>query len=663
MRRALFPRIAALDTVIDQAAGEIATLPFHPRELQGAADGLFSALTAWRAVANHLEFAPDLTSEAARVRDCLPPVLMRTEAIGNPASWQYEPRAMRTAMLVAVRRLMTLPADTPSLQLLCDRTAEGLLALCRAVSGIMVLDHPWVTQLPQHVAWLRVPDVLPALINGVRAFLTIGAAALIWVWAGWPGGVPFIEFAAIAITLFAPREDAAYATARSFTIGTALTAVCAAVVAFAVLPRSRTSLASVPCSVWCWYRLGPCRHGPGNSRCSSRWRPTSFRCSARRTHGLRSGAILNLAMALLGGVAFAMLAMRLLPPMPPEMRVRRLLALTLRDLRRLTHGRLQRSSVAWTGRMYGRLSAVPEAVDTLQPAQMTAALAVGSEIIRLRHVARRFGIAAVLEPAMTAIAAGDSSRAIDALDRFDRTLAELPATQPGEAAVARAGQCLLHHRRAEPARQLFRREGGDMRYTEINLFGVYVAPIAPMIVAGWVLLIPLRRVADRFGLLRYVWHPALFLLQCTSSCCRRSCFWRKDRAVMADADIQIRTQAAAELHRRPRLPATSAPARPAARRAGTGDADRAGAGRIATWAAVAGYMAAPWTRDGTVRAYVVTVAPEVSGRIVQLPVVDNQSVHKGDVLMVIDPTDYAIAVDQAQAAVNQATCECGQRRA
>jgi hypothetical protein len=32
-----------------------------------------------------------------------------------------------------------------------------------------------------------------------------------------------------------------------------------------------------------------------------------------------------------------------------------------------------------------------------------------------------------------------------------------------------------------------------------------------MILAAWVLLIPLRRVADRFGLLRYVWHPALFL--------------------------------------------------------------------------------------------------------------------------------------------------------
>ncbi|HSZ93944.1 MAG TPA: DUF1656 domain-containing protein [Acetobacteraceae bacterium] len=50
-----------------------------------------------------------------------------------------------------------------------------------------------------------------------------------------------------------------------------------------------------------------------------------------------------------------------------------------------------------------------------------------------------------------------------------------------------------------------------MRYTELNLLGVYVAPIAPMMVAAWVLLIPVRRLADHFGLLRYVWHPALFV--------------------------------------------------------------------------------------------------------------------------------------------------------
>ncbi|HUC72855.1 MAG TPA: HlyD family secretion protein [Stellaceae bacterium] len=82
----------------------------------------------------------------------------------------------------------------------------------------------------------------------------------------------------------------------------------------------------------------------------------------------------------------------------------------------------------------------------------------------------------------------------------------------------------------------------------------------------------------------------------------------------------------------------------------------------AMWGA---YMEAPWTRDGTVRAYVVTMAPEVAGRIVQLPVADNQLVRRGDLLMVIDPTNYKIAVDLAVAAAQQAltTAQNDQREA
>src|SRR4051794_1540443 len=72
---------------------------------------------------------------------------------------------------------------------------------------------------------------------------------------------------------------------------------------------------------------------------------------------------------------------------------------------------------------------------------------------------------------------------------------------------------------------------------------------------------------------------------------------------------------------------------------------------LAMWDA---YMGAPWTRDGTVRAYVVTMAPEVAGRIVELPVRDNQFVHKGDLLMVIDPTNFKIAVSLNEATVQQA---------
>ena len=72
------------------------------------------------------------------------------------------------------------------------------------------------------------------------------------------------------------------------------------------------------------------------------------------------------------------------------------------------------------------------------------------------------------------------------------------------------------------------------------------------------------------------------------------------------------------------------------------------------WGMWEAYMGTPWTRDATVRAYVVTMAPEVAGRIVELYVVDNKLVHKGDLLMVIDPTNYSIAVSQADAAVQQA---------
>src|ERR1700683_1682535 len=59
-------------------------------------------------------------------------------------------------------------------------------------------------------------------------------------------------------------------------------------------------------------------------------------------------------------------------------------------------------------------------------------------------------------------------------------------------------------------------------------------------------------------------------------------------------------------------------------------------------------------RDGQVRAYVITMAPEVAGRIVELPVADNQFVHKGDLLMTIDPTNYKIAVSLNEATVEQA---------
>jgi multidrug efflux system membrane fusion protein len=57
----------------------------------------------------------------------------------------------------------------------------------------------------------------------------------------------------------------------------------------------------------------------------------------------------------------------------------------------------------------------------------------------------------------------------------------------------------------------------------------------------------------------------------------------------------------------------------------------------------------PRTDDATVRANSIAFAPEVEGRLISLNVKDDQSVHKGDVLFVIDPRPYEYALAEARA--------------
>jgi len=66
------------------------------------------------------------------------------------------------------------------------------------------------------------------------------------------------------------------------------------------------------------------------------------------------------------------------------------------------------------------------------------------------------------------------------------------------------------------------------------------------------------------------------------------------------------------------------------------------------------YMYSPWTRDGRVRAEIVRIAPDVSGLVTQVNVIDNQTVKKGDLLFVIDHARYQNAVDLAKANVGAA---------
>jgi uncharacterized membrane protein YccC len=148
----------------------------------------------------------------------------------------------------------------------------------------------------------------------------------------------------------------------------------------------------------------------------------------------------NVTVAIVAGTGVALLSFRLLPPLSPAYRTRRLLALTLRDLRRLAAGRTYRD---WFGHIGGRLVTIPDAATPLQRAQLLAALSVGEEIIQLRDIAHRFGLNADLDPALAAVAQGDSANATAQLAQFDAALAAQSATGPKMQTVLRARGSIL----------------------------------------------------------------------------------------------------------------------------------------------------------------------------------------------------------------------------
>lgn len=73
---------------------------------------------------------------------------------------------------------------------------------------------------------------------------------------------------------------------------------------------------------------------------------------------------------------------------------------------------------------------------------------------------------------------------------------------------------------------------------------------------------------------------------------------------------------------------------------------------LLAWALWWHYLYSPWTRDGRVRVEVVDIAPQIDGQIIKVLVQDNQVVHQGDPLFIIDPEDYHLALDLAEATLD-----------
>jgi uncharacterized membrane protein YccC len=442
VRRDLTRRVVALDPVIDQALGETSQLRYHSRILQQAYHGLFTALDGWRCVATRLERLPPEAAgqEAAAIRPNLRPELRLATDAGGPARWTDDPVGLKRACDEAALALRALPADTPSLRLLADQTARLLSGLSQVLAGLALLvDAPDRPRQRDRGFRLSVPDFLPAFVSAARAFLAIGAVELLWVVTAWPSGAVAILFTAVLVLLFAPRGDAAYAGAVAFTIGSVICIVLTAIIKFAVLPGLET-FAALSAALGLY--LIPVGFGLAHSR-----RPTVLAVLTGVGIGFvpllqpenqmtyNTVQFYNTALALFTGSAAAALAFALLPPPSPALRTRRLLAFALRDLRRCAIAPIPPEPDDWEMRMYGRLEAMPEQTEPLQLGQLLAALAVGSEVIRLRRIAPALALGPELDTALAALARGDSTRARMWLARLDHRLAA-PARAEGGASLA-----------------------------------------------------------------------------------------------------------------------------------------------------------------------------------------------------------------------------------
>jgi uncharacterized membrane protein YccC len=374
----------------------------------------------------------------------------------DAALWMNSPSRMRGFCDAAVRKLITLSAGTPSLRLLADESANVLAAFAAVLNGLALLVADSVRLRSNRHIRLYVPDWLPALINAGRAFVTIGAVEVFWIVTAWPDGALALTWTSIVVILFSLRADEAYARTISFMAGTGLAAVFAAIVLFAVLPN-RATFAGFSIVMGLYLVPVGALMAQSSQAMSAVFAPMAGNfvplLGPANQISYDTVQFYNSALAIIAGSGAAALSFRLLPPLSPAFRAQRLLALTLRDLRRLAKQALQRLADDWEDRIYSRLAVLPDSAEPLKRAQLVTALSVGIQIIRLRRIAPELGLQSELDSALAFFAQGNSAGAIAELKRLDRRLANTAASDPQAAVTLRVRSSILlvcdaleHHR-------------------------------------------------------------------------------------------------------------------------------------------------------------------------------------------------------------------------
>ncbi|MBV9912703.1 MAG: FUSC family protein [Sinobacteraceae bacterium] len=442
-RRTLIRRVIALDVTIDEAVGE----PFHLRHqsgaLRAAQEALFVALSAWRGIANHLCVMPG--KQASEIAAALLPGVSKLSG----CAWLDDPRVAREICTAEGRIACNSAITNVSSRLVVEGTVRTFHALERVADALVLVSTPgeFPTRAEHllRVPVLRVPDVLPPMLNGLRIFVTLLFAELFWVVSEWPDGPTMITFTALSVILFSARTERAFPSAVEFAVGCACASVVAVILNLAILPSVPSDFPSL--AVVLSLVLTPV-----GALAAGSWHKPAFVAMAtnvvpilaiQNEPSYDATRALNIALAVCAGTVLAAIAIRLLPPLSAATRIQRLLALTLRDLRGLLLGRRRFAQEVWVRLVSNRLAVIPAQANLEQEAQLVAALSVGEAAISLLEARPQVSAGRTLDQAFAELAAANVAAAHASLTRFRAQQAPPAEVEPKRAMHASVQATLI----------------------------------------------------------------------------------------------------------------------------------------------------------------------------------------------------------------------------
>lgn len=424
--RDVLRKLSLFQAAADAAMADSPYLRSRSGHLRDAGARLMDAALGWQKITLEQEASGQ---SGGPVRACLDTLLSRLD----PADLGRDPERLRSACAEALQTLEALPHDDAGASILADATRDLLLCLRETAGSIALLmgaraerrAAPWT---------IVVGDPLLPLLSGFRVFSAVAAAAAFTIATEWPNGPLAIAFVAIAALIFAPAGDQARVLVTDFTIGSILVTVVGFGLYFGVMPSISTfpqlavvlALVLVPIGLMqagSWHtplflamsiNLLPLL-GVGN--------PISYDAST----------FFNIALTIILGNIIGTLFFIIIPGLSPDVRTRRLVALSVRDLRRLAGRPQARDAARWTAVMTRRVEDLPPQATDAQASSLTTLFILGRALILLRETPAGEVESRLISSASGALAERRVALARIAFGDIERVLSERAAAQPSEA--------------------------------------------------------------------------------------------------------------------------------------------------------------------------------------------------------------------------------------